>query len=164
MAGQSKKTKAMLALTLLAGAGAAAQSPRPIVLTDVTEPAGIRFVHHNGATGKYWYPELFGGGVAVLDLEGDGWPDLLFVTGTGGQGLYGNRRAGTFADISAGSGLDAADAYGLGASVADYDNDGRDDVFITTAEGGRLFHNDGGRFSDVTARAGIRNADFAVSA
>ncbi len=67
--------------------------------------------------------------------------------------------------MSSGSGLDAVAGYALGASVADYDNDGRDDVFVTTAEGGRLFHNDGnGRFTDVTAKAGIRNSDFAVSA
>ena len=65
----------------------------------------------------------------------------------------------------AGSGFDAADVYGLGATVADYDNDGRDDVFMTTVDGGRLFHNEGGgKFSDVTARAGLRNAEFAVSA
>ena len=65
----------------------------------------------------------------------------------------------------AGSGFDTADVYGLGATVADYDNDGRDDVFMTTVDGGRLFHNEGtGRFADVTDRAGIRNADFTVSA
>ena len=64
-----------------------------------------------------------------------------------------------------GSGLDVLDVYGLGATVADYDNDGRDDVFLTTVDGGRLFHNEGnGRFTDVTERAGIRNANFAVSA
>ena len=54
------------------GALAAAQSPAPIVFTDVAQRAGIGFVHHNGATGSYWYPELFGGGVAVLDIDGDG--------------------------------------------------------------------------------------------
>src|SRR5678816_4877379 len=70
-----------------------------------------------------------------------------------------------FKDVLAGSGLDSANIYGMGGTVADYDNDGRDDLFITSVDGGRLFHNDGGgRFSDVTTQAGIRNADFSVSA
>ena len=152
---------------------AANQLGTQLTFTDVTRQAGITFVHHNGAAGDKWYPELFGGGVAVLDIDGDRWPDLLFVngrdwpaTGRGARhGLYRNNRDGTFRDVLAGSGLDTANVYGLGAAVADYDNDGRDDFFLTTADGGRLFHNEGnGRFSDVTARAGIRNSDFTVSA
>ena len=164
-----------LAVSLMAGVVSlhATQPRAPITFTDVSARAGITFVHHNGASGDMWYPELFGGGVAVLDINGDGWPDLLFVNGKGWQrgaprarhGLYQNNRDGTFRDVQAGSGFDAADVYGLGATVADYDNDGRDDVFMTTVDGGRLFHNDGtGRFADVTARAGITNAAFAVSA
>ena len=167
---------ASLAASLAAGlAGAslgARQTTTPLTFSDVTTPAGISFTHQNGAAGGKWYPELFGGGVAVLDLDGDQWPDLLFVNGkpwtsTAGRGLHGlyrNNRDGTFRDVLVGSGLDLANVYGLGAAVADYDNDGRDDLFMTTVDGGRLFHNDGGRFFDVTGRAGIRNADFTVSA
>ena len=166
------RSRRVLAATVVS---LARHQPRhvPITFTDVTARAGITFVHHNGAAGQKFYPELFGGGVAVLDIDGDTWPDLLFVNGKdwqpGGQrarhGLYLNNRDGTFKDVLAGSGFDAADVYGLGATVADYDNDGRDDVFMTTVDGGRLFHNEGGgKFSDVTARAGLRNAEFAVSA
>ncbi|MGH9383343.1 MAG: CRTAC1 family protein [Vicinamibacterales bacterium] len=151
---------------------AAAQSRPPVTFTDVTEHAGIRFIHHNGAAGNKWYPELFGGGVAVLDIDGDAWPDVLFVNGKDWRpgarslhGLYRNNRDGTFSDVLANSGLAALDSYALGATVADYDNDGRDDVFVTTVGGGRLFRNSGsGRFTDVTDRAGIRNSEFAVSA
>ncbi len=182
---KSKKAKATASLLLLIGGVAAAQSAPPLQFADVTGAAGIRFVHQNGAAGRYLYPELFGGGVAVLDVDSDSWPDLLFVNGSTLPGiapasgpakgppnpgasrntLYRNNRNGTFSDISAGSGLDLSDFYGLGAAVADFDNDGRDDVFITSVDGGRLFRNTGGgRFVDVTRSAGITNRDFAVSA
>src|SRR5688572_15602821 len=155
-------------LMVLVGFSAAAQQlPPPPAFVDATEAVGIRFRHDNGASGRFLYPELFGGGVAVLDVDGDRWPDLLFVNASqpARHGLYRNNRDGSFTDVSAGSGLAVADLYALGASVADYDNDGRDDVFLTSVDGGRLFRNAGrGRFEDVTRAAGIGNTDFAVSA
>ena len=168
MAGISKKAKAAAWSVALLGVSAAAQqAPPPPTFVDATRAFGVQFRHDNGASGRYLYPELFGGGVAVLDVDGDRWPDLLFVNASppARHGLYRNNRDGTFTDVSAGSGLDTADIYALGAAVADYDNDGRDDVFLTSVEGGRLFRNAGrGRFEDVTRTAGIGNTDFAVSA
>ena len=157
----------------MAGVGALIAATQPLSFADVTNRAGIGFIHQNGAAGAYWYPELFGGGVAVLDVDGDRWPDLLFINGKPwkpgvprrGHALYRNNRNGTFSDITRGSGLDTLDVYGLGATVADFDSDGRDDVFVTTTNGGRLLRNTGGNhFADVTASAGIRNTAFAVSA
>src|SRR4051794_31523473 len=104
----------------------------PFTLDDVTSRAGISFVHENGAAGAYWYPELFGGGVAVLDADGDRWPDLLFVNGRRWSGtakaahaLFHNNHNGTFTNVTRGSGFDALDVYALGATVCDFDNDGR---------------------------------------
>ena len=166
--------RARLASVLLAAvAFSAAQAPALPTFTDITRQAGVTFIHRNGAAGDKWYPELFGGGVVVLDLDADAWPDLLFVNGrpwtstspTSAHALYRNNHDGTFRDVTAGSALDRASGYGLGAAVADYDNDGHDDVFMTTVDGGRLYRNQGqGRFTDVTRQAGITNTDFTVSA
>ncbi len=167
--------RALVLTACLAGVATLMAEPGPAAptFTQVGRQAGIRYEQHNGAAGRYWYPELFGGGVAVLDIDGDRRPDLLFVDGRdwepGGRParhtLYRNNGDGTFSDVSKGSGFDTANVYGLGATVADYDNDGRDDVFMTTVDGGRLFHNEGGgRFADVTGPAGIHNTGFAVSA
>ncbi|HEX7793829.1 MAG TPA: VCBS repeat-containing protein, partial [Vicinamibacterales bacterium] len=125
------RTAAMLSLALLCTV-LRAQGDRP-TFSDVADRAGLAFTHYTGATGDKWYPELFGGGVAVLDIDGDRWPDLLFVNGkdwrAGGRparhGLFRNNHDGTFKDVLAGSGFDTANVYGIGASVADYDNDGR---------------------------------------
>src|SRR5215831_904844 len=135
----------------------------PVRFTDVTAQAGIRFKHNSGREGKKWLPETLGPGCAFLDADGDGWLDVLIVNGKDWTdrgrhttaALYRNRHDGTFEDITRGSGLDF-EAHSLGITIGDYDNDGRDDVYITALEGDRLFHNDGGgHFRDVTAQAGI---------
>jgi hypothetical protein len=147
-------------------------SPAGPVFTDVTAQAGIRFTHNSGRAGKKYLPETLGSGCAFFDADGDGWPDILLVNSKDWApgkrkslaALYRNNHNGTFTDITAGSGLDV-EMYGMGVAIADYDNDGRDDVYITALDGDHLFHNEGnGKFRDVTKAAGIQNADFGTSA
>ena len=147
-------------------------APAGPVFTDVTAQAGIHFTHNSGRAGKKYLPETLGSGCAFFDADGDGWPDILLVNGKnwtpGGRkslaALYRNNHNGTFTDITAGSGLDV-EMYGMGVAIADYDNDGRDDVYITALDGDHLFHNEGnGKFRDVTKAAGIQNANFGTSA
>ena len=148
-----------------------ADAPR-VVFTDVTAQAGIRFVHNAGRTGKKYMPETLGAGCAFFDADGDGWPDILLINGkdfTPKRGrsvpaFYRNNHKGGFVEATAGSGLDV-EMYGLGVAAGDYDNDGRDDVYITALGGDHLFHNEGnGKFRDVTAASGIRNESFGTSA
>jgi hypothetical protein len=151
----------------------AAKAPRgEIVFTDVTAQAGIHFTHNSGRAGQKYLPETLGSGCAFFDADGDGWPDILLINSKdwtpGGRkslpALYRNNGNGTFTDITGGSGLDI-EMYGMGVAIADYDNDGRDDVYITALDGDRLFHNEGhGKFRDVTRSAGIQNASFGTSA
>jgi hypothetical protein len=158
------------ALSSMANSDAA--PPASVAFTDVTAQAGIKFVHNSGRAGQKFLPETMGSGVAWFDADGDGWADILLIdskdwTPRGRKSLpalYRNNHNGTFTDITAGSGLDV-EMYGLGVAVGDYDNDGRDDVYITAIEGDRLFHNEGhGKFRDVTKAAGIDNANFGASA
>jgi hypothetical protein len=144
-----------------------------VQFTDVTQSAGIRFVHNNGAFGKKYLPETIGSGVVVLDADADGWQDLLFINSTNWPGrprarslpaLYRNNKNGTFTDITAGSGLDV-ELYGIGGAAADFDNDGRTDVYVTALGGNRLFKGlGGGKFADVTKTAGVGDAGFSTAA
>ncbi len=137
----------------------ALELPQPAVkFTDVTAAAGIHFTHNAGRSGKKWLPETMGSGCAFFDADGDGWLDILLINGKDlvphgrrtTAALYRNNHNGTFTDITRGSGLDI-EIYGMGVAIADYDNDGRDDVYITALGGDHLFHNEGGgHFRDVT--------------
>ena len=150
----------------------AAGSDSGIRFVDVSKQAGIQFTHYNGAAGRKWLPETIGSGCAFTDLDGDGWADILLPNGKDWTPkgtrhlpkLYHNNRNGTFSDITKGSGLDI-EMYANGVAVADYDNDGLPDIYVTALDGDHLFHNQGhGHFKDVTTASGIHNANFGTSA
>jgi enediyne biosynthesis protein E4 len=160
-----------LALTALSQIFAESRAPS-VSFTDVTAAAGIHFTHNAGRTGKKWLPETMGSGVAFIDADNDGRLDILLINGTDWipkgrhttAALYRNNGNGTFTDITRGSGLEI-DIHGMGVAVGDYDNDGRDDMYITAVGGDHLFHNEGGgHFRDVSRETGIANNRFGSSA
>jgi len=157
-------------------APAATEAPRysgPIQFTDVTAQAGINFKHNSGAFGKKYLPETVGSGCAFIDYDNDGWQDILLINSMSWPGhagpksypaLYHNNKNGTFTDVTKEAGL-AVEMYGLGCAVADYDNDGFDDIYITCLGANHLFRNLGnGKFQDVTAKAGVGDTGFSTSA
>src|SRR3954463_13149817 len=166
----SSKYWIVLAVVATSSFLANAQTAQPksaagIHFTDVTQSAGIRFVHNNGAFGKRYLPETLGPGGGFIDYDGDGYPDILLVNGQDWPGhpktpnstlkLYHNNGNGSFTDVTARSGL-GIKLYGMGVTVGDFDNDGRDDVFITALGQSHLFHNNGnGTFTDATKQAGM---------
>ena len=164
---------AAILLTVKTGVKAASEASS-IQFRDVTQQAGIHFVHNNGAFGKKYLPETMGPGVAFIDYDNDGWPDILLVNGMDWPGhgqkhstpkLYHNNHDGTFTDVTHKAGLDV-ELFGMGVAVGDYDNDGYEDLFITAYGQNRLFHNNGnGTFTDVTQKAGLQSAkEFSTSA
>ena len=145
----------------------------PIEFVDVTAQAGIHFKHNSGAFGKKYLPETMGSGVCFIDYDNDGWQDIFLVnsmdwpehkTSKSFPALYHNNHDGTFTDVTREAGL-AIETYGMGCAVGDYDNDGFDDLYLTTVGSNHLFHNLGnGKFSDVTAKAGVASPGFSASA
>jgi hypothetical protein len=148
-----------------------------IEFTDVTAQAGIHFKHNSGAFGKKYLPETMGSGACFIDYDNDGWQDILLVnsmdwpekagghkSGNALPALYHNNRDGTFTDVTRQAGL-AVEMYGQGCTVGDFDNDGFDDIYITTVGSNHLFRNLGnGKFADVTAKAGVADPGFSASA
>ena len=168
-------TSLLLFLSLGSSQAAFAETAEAgVTFLDVTGKAGIQFVHNSGAFGKKFLPETIGPGVAFIDYDNDGWPDIFLVNGTDWPGtaqkhttpkLYHNNHDGTFSDVTHKAGLDL-EMYGIGVAVGDYDNDGYDDLFITAYGQSRLFHNNGnGTFTDVTQKAGFAGVkEFSTSA
>lgn len=153
---------------------AATSAPGPIHFEDVAATAGISFRFETGSRGLHDLPEIMGGGVAVLDADGDGSLDIFLCNGgpivpVAGPSdppcrLYRNRGGWHFEDITDRAGA-AGPVYAMGAAVGDYDGDGRDDLFVTGWRDQRLYRNlGGGRFEDVTRRAGLTSDAWSTSA
>ncbi len=142
-------------------------APPAAVFADVTQASGIDFHLTCGGAKKLYIMESMCGGVAVIDYDNDGWPDIFLVNGStleefkAGKSpaskLYHNNHDGTFTDVTEKAGL-AHRGWCFGAAVGDYDNDGWDDLYITCLTGSYLYKNKGdGTFKDVTAQAGVGN-------
>ena len=145
---------------------ATAKHPGPAWFVDVAPQAGITIRNVNGSeTAKRYIIEATGSGVAIIDYDRDGWPDIFLVNGqdlqpTAGSAapvshLLHNNHDGTFTDVTAAMGINLS-GWGQGACVGDYDNDGYDDLYVTFYGHNHLLHNDGGKhFTDVSAAAGV---------
>src|SRR6202049_4389446 len=158
-----------LAALFLVASGPTAQSSQPAkslaYFTDIAHEAGLTMMNvFGGVDTKKYIIETTGTGVAILDYDNDGWPDIFLVNGTklegfpAGRGptnrLYRNNHDGTFTDVTAKSGLTAT-GWGQGACVGDYDNDGWEDLYITYYGKNRLYQHDHGVFSEVAEKAGV---------
>ena len=143
---------------------------------DRTAASGISFTLRNSPTPQKHQIETMAGGVAVLDYDRDGLPDLFFANGAAqpaldksdasySNRLYRNRGGWTFEDVTAKAGL-AGQGFNIAAAAADFDNDGYTDLFVAGVNRSYLYRNRGdGTFEDVTARAGVAGLGrWAVSA
>jgi hypothetical protein len=153
---------------LLAPSASFAESP--IRLRDVTSRSGIAFNHVDGSSGRRYLMEAMSAGLATFDYDNDGLIDIYFVNGAPLPGmkwegppprnaLYRNLGRSCFVDVS--EKADVGDSrFGLGATVADYDNDGWQDLYVSNFGPNVLYRNRGdGTFEDVTQRAGVGRGD-----
>jgi enediyne biosynthesis protein E4 len=141
--------------------------PAPAWFVDVASQAGLVMENVNGGVDtKVYIIETTGSGVAILDYDNDGWPDIFLVNGTTmdpaqqkstkpTSHLFHNNHDGTFTDVTRSAGLDFS-GWGQGACVGDYDNDGFDDLYVTYYGKNRLYHNQrNGTFKEVAEAAAV---------
>jgi len=139
----------------------------PIVFQDISEKSGLaKWTHHMGTPAKNYIIETKGSGVCLFDYDNDGWLDIYVVNGSTLEALAGkatpphaalfhNNHDGTFSDVSAKAGVQN-DRWGFGCAVADYDNDGYPDLYVSNFGKNRLYHNNkNGTFSDVAEQAKV---------
>jgi enediyne biosynthesis protein E4 len=154
------------------------------IFQDVSATAGIHFVHQSSPTSNKYLPETMGGGVAVFDFDNDGDLDVFFTNGAQiddpmppgklpqkrdpsyWNRLYSNEGNWKFIDVTERSGLAGmATGYAMGVAVADYDNDGFEDLYLTSLNRNYLYRNRGdGSFEDVTVKAGVAASGWSTSA
>ena len=154
----------------------ASQSENQVIqLKNILESSGIDFVHVNGEQNRKDYLfEAKGGGAALFDFDSDGWLDILLAQGSTldafragkkpSAALFRNLQNGRFEDVTSRAGL-VSSGWGVGVAVADYDNDGYPDVYLTCLTGNVLYKNNGdGTFEDVTEKTGVGDKHWSSSA
>jgi len=172
-------------LRLLALTGAASAFDIPLVgrrvlaapplFEEITpDVSGIRWVHENAMSPSRYLPETMGPGVAFVDFDNDGWMDIFLVNSGASDffkpqsplknALYKNNRDGTFSDVAEKAGVVGGAQFGMGCAVADYDNDGYQDILVTAYGRCTLYRNNGnGTFTDVTDKAGLAAPGWTTS-
>ena len=148
----------------------------PVVFEDVADQAGIKtFQHHMGTPEKNFIIEVAGSGVGLIDYDNDGWLDIYLVNGStykamAGQepapraALFHNNRDGTFTDVGEKAGV-LNERWGFGVAVADFDNDGWPDMYVTNFGANRLYKNNhDGTFTDIGESAGVALGNWSTGA
>ncbi|MGB6826827.1 MAG: CRTAC1 family protein [Terracidiphilus sp.] len=153
-----------------------AQEPsnHPLFIEVPPAESGVVWKHENAMSPNRYLPEALGPGCAFIDYDNDGWMDI-FLVNSGScdfwkppspvrNALYRNNRDGTFTDVTEKAGVSGA-YFGMGVAVADYDNDGWPDIFVTAYGRCILYRNNhDGTFTDVTDRAGLATPGWTTSA
>jgi enediyne biosynthesis protein E4 len=158
------------------------QEPSSIRFENIADKLNLHFKYEASATSQKYLPETMGSGIALFDFDNDGRLDIFVVNGARiddpmpkgampvkdapkyWNRLFHQRKDGAFEDVTEKAGL-AGVGYGMGVAVADYDNDGYDDLYVTAFGGNRLYHNNGdGTFTDITAKAGVAASGWSTSA
>jgi hypothetical protein len=151
----------------------AANTPPLPKFNDIGRDAGLTASHISSAEKKY-IVESMSGGAGLIDCDGDGKLDIITVNGStidrfrvGGDPMITLYHQGAnlkFTDITQSAGL-ARKGWGMGVAVADYDNDGHPDIYVTGYGGNALYHNLGNcKFADVTDKAGVAGGGFSTGA
>ncbi len=154
---------------------------------EISDESGLIFQHYSGATGRFHVPEILGSGLALIDYDSDGDLDLFFVQSNdhfaddaksaaaifplpesqpAGHRLFANQLIPTgtlsFKDVTEVSGL-AGQSYGMGAAVADYDNDGDSDIYISNFGDNTFYRNDDGVFLKLQDTVGAQDRRWSTS-
>ncbi len=164
-----KKLTLVLALALGGSPVADTSAQSPIQLRDVTQETGIEFQHNDGSSGQRYIVENICAGLAIFDYDGDGLSDIYFLNGGALKGakfetppknrLYRNLGDWKFADVTEKAGVGDT-GHSLGVAVADYDNDGDLDIYVSNYGPNVLYRNNGdGTFTDAAAEAGVQDGN-----
>lgn len=148
----------------------------PIVFEDIAQKAGLTsWKHTMGTPEKHYIIETNGSGVGLIDYDNDGWLDIYLPNGSTAEAMAGkaaapraalfhNNHDGTFTDVAEKAGV-TNDRWGIGVAIADYDNDGWPDIYVSNFGKNRLYHNNhDGTFTDVAEKAGVTLGNWSTGA